>query len=99
LLHISLQLRCSEQDIHQDILLQIYHSLLYIFIFLGRILWQQHFSEEDTTRMLLKRKQEDDAAYRRVKRTRVMQLEATGESAGSLGNSTSSAHSDLPLNG
>jgi hypothetical protein len=56
------------------------------------------------TRMACKRKTEDDGGYPAVKRARLMQLSCaslqdTEESFGLLGNSTSSAHSDLPLNG
>jgi hypothetical protein len=54
----QLRLRCSEQDLCEDILLQICHFLLYIFIFSGRIFWQQ-YAEGEMTIMPLKMKNED----------------------------------------
>jgi hypothetical protein len=48
--------------------------------------------------MASKRKTEDDGAHPTVKKARLMQLQDAEESVGSLGNSPSSAHSNLPLN-
>jgi hypothetical protein len=95
-----MRLRCSERDIYQDILFQICHFLLYIFIFSGRIFWQ----EEQTRRMPLKRKSEDAGGYPGAKRARLkqqtcMSLEDAEEIVGALGKTTSSAHSNLLLNG
>jgi hypothetical protein len=55
------------------------------------------------TRLPLKRKNEDPGGYPAVKRVNLMQLsgtsmEDTGEVIGALGNTTSSAHSNLLLN-
>jgi hypothetical protein len=48
--------------------------------------------------MALKRKEDHDGGHPPAKRARLLRVEDAEESAGSLGNSTSSALSNLPLN-